>query len=109
MHQSITTPSPRCFDTHVIPNDNVASQALEASDEASLQPSDPVQAAETQKAPPFMLQQQEHPSQVPLQQIRASPMTQVNFTSLQQVQPNLIEEEDEPTTLSPSDELLRWH
>ena len=56
-----------------------------------------------------MLQQQEHPSQVPVQQIGASPMIQVDFTPLQRVQPNLIEEEDKPTTLSPSDELLRWH
>ena len=38
-HQTITTPSPCCFNTHVIPeNDNEASQAHETSDEASLQP-----------------------------------------------------------------------
>ena len=38
-HQTNTTPSPCCFNTHVIPeNDNEASQAHETSDEASLQP-----------------------------------------------------------------------
>ena len=36
--------------------------------------------------------------------------TQVDFTPLQQKdKPNLIEQEEEPTKLNPSDELLRWH
>ena len=37
-------------------------------------------------------------------------MTQLDFAPLQQTEkPNLIEEEEEPSKLSPSDELLRWH
>ena len=36
--------------------------------------------------------------------------TQVNFTPLQQQdKPNLIEQEEEPTKLTPSNEPLRWH
>ena len=36
--------------------------------------------------------------------------TQLDFIPFQQtVKPNLIEEEEEPLKLNPSDELLRWH
>ena len=36
--------------------------------------------------------------------------TQVDFAPLQHLdQPNLIEQEEDPTKLNPSDELLQWH
>ena len=99
--QAIQTPFSCCFDTPVIPDD----------DEESLQPPDPIQP-----------QTQEIQPQFPLQQIGPSTTTQghtentiptttqVDFTPLQQTdKPNLIEEEEEPSNLNPSDELLRWH
>ena len=36
-------------------------------------------------------------------------ITQVDFTPLQQIKPTLIKQEDEPTKLNPSYELLRWY
>ena len=99
--QVIQTPCPCCFDTHIIPDDD---------DEVSLQPPDPIQTNIQETPPPFPLQQQEQPSAMSEQESTTLPTTtQVDFTPLQQIKPNLIEQEDEPTRLNPSDELLRWH
>ena len=76
----------------------------------SLQPPDPIQTHIQKAPPPFPLQQLEQPSTMPEQGSTTLPMTtQVDLTSLQQITPNLIEQEDEPTKLNPSDELLQWN
>ena len=99
--QAIQTPCPCCFDTHIIPDDD---------DDVLLQPPDPIQTNIQETPPPFPLQQQEQPSAMPEQGSTTLPTTtQVNLTPLQQIKPNLIEQEDEPTKLNPPDELLRWH
>ena len=96
--QAIQTPCPCCFDTHIIPDDD---------DDVSLQPPDPIQTHIQEAPPPFPLQQQEQPSTMPEQGSMTLPMTtQVHFTPLQQIKPTLIKQEDEPTKLNPSDELL---
>ena len=100
VQQAVQTPCPCCFDTHIIPDD----------DDVSLQPPDPIHTHIQEAPPPFPLQQQEQPSTMPEQGSPTLPMTtQVDFTPLQQIKPNLIEQEDEPTKLNPSDELLQWH
>ena len=99
--QAIQTPCPCCFDTHIIPDD----------EEESIQPPDPVQPQTEEVQPQFPLQQL-RPSATTQEQLdKNTPSTpQVDFTPLQQtVTPNLIEDEEEPTKLNPSDELLRWH
>ena len=79
-------------------------------DDVSLEPRDPIQTHIQEAPPPFPLQQQEQPSTMPEQGSPTLPMTtQVDFTPLQQIKPNLIKQEDEPTKFNPSDELLQWH
>ena len=96
--QVIQTPCPCCFDTHIIPDDD---------DDVSLQPPDPIQTNIQETPPPFPLQHQQQPSTMPEQGSTTLPTTtQVDFTPLQQIKPNLIEQENEPTKLNPSDELL---
>ena len=105
---AITTPDgPCCFDTHVIPDDD---------DEGSLQPPDPIQPQIQEIQPQFSLQQmgpitttQDPITKDPIEKTLQT-MTQLDFAPLQQTEkPNLIEEEEEPSKLNPSDELLRWH
>ena len=56
------------------------------------------------------MEQIEQPSTTPEQGSTTLPLTtQVNFTPLRPSKTNLIEQEDEPTKLNTSDELLRWH
>ena len=100
--QAVLTLCPCCFDTHVIPDDD---------DEASLQPSDPIQPQTQEIQPQFPLQQIGAPTMTQEQGGNTlTTTTQVDFTPLQQEdKPNLIEQEEEPTKLTPSDELLRWH
>ena len=99
--QAIQTPRSCCFDTHIIPDDD---------DKVSLQPPDPIQPNIQETQPQFPLQQIGPPSTTQEQGSKTLPMTtQVNFTPLQQQKPNLIEQKEEPTKLTPSDELLRWH
>ena len=100
--QAVQTPHPCCFDTHVIPDED---------DEASLQPPDPIQPQIQEIPPQFPLQQIGPPTTTEGQKEKTLPMTtQVDFTPLQQKdKPNFIEQEEEPTKLNPSDELLRWH
>ena len=96
--QAIQTPCPCFFDTHIIPDDD---------DDVLLQPPDPIQTHIQETPPLFPLQQQEQPSTMPEQgSTTVATTTQVDFTPLQQIKPNLIEQEDEPTKLNPSDELL---
>ena len=101
--QAITTPAgPCCFDTHVIPEDD---------DEESLQPPDPIQPQTQEIQPQFPLQQME-PLATPQDPSEKTlpTTTQLEFSPIQQTEkPNLIEEEEEPSKLTPSDELLRWH
>ena len=104
---TITPEGPCCFDTHVIPDDD---------DEGSLQPPDPIQPQMQEIQPQFPLQQMGPLTTTP-DPITKDPiektlqtMTQLDFAPLQQTEkPNLIEEEEEPSKLNPSDELLRWH
>ena len=104
---TITQEGPYCFDTHIIPDDD---------DEESLQPPDPIQQQMPEIQPQFPLQQM-GPLTTTLDPITKDPiektlqtMTQLDFAPLQQTEkPNLIEEEEEPSKLNPSDELLRWH
>ena len=100
--QAIQTPCPCCFNTHVIPDDK---------DKESLQPPDPIQPQTQEIQPQFLLQQIGPSTTTQDQNEKTLPTTtQVDFTPLQQKdKPNLIEEEEEPTKLNPSDELLRWH
>ena len=99
--QEIQMLCPCCFDTHIIPDDN---------DEVSLQPPDPIQTNIQETQPQFPLQQIGPPSTTPEQGAQTLPMTtQVDFTPLhQQAKPNLIEQEEDPTKLTPFNELLRW-
>ena len=100
--QAIQTPGPCCFDTHVIPDDD---------DEESLQPPDLIQPQTQEIQPQFPLQQS-GPSTTPQEQLEKTmpTTTQIDFAPLPQTEkPNLIEEEEEPSKLNPSDELLRWH
>ena len=100
--QAVQTPCPCCFETHVIPDDD---------DEGSLQPPDPVQPHTQEIQPQFPVQQSGPPITTPAQKEHTSTtITQVDFAPLQNTAPpNVIEPEEEPTKLSPSDELLRWH
>ena len=100
--QAIQTPCPCCFDTHIIPDDD---------DEALLQPPDPIQPQTLEIQPQFPVQQSGPTitTQEPKEKALTT-TTQVDFTPLQQKdEPNLIEQEEEPTKLTPSDELLQWH
>ena len=100
--QAILTPGPCCFDTHVIPDDD---------DKESLQPPDPIQPKTQEIQPQFPLQQI-GPSTTTQDQIEKTipTATQIDFAPLPQTdKPNLIDEEEEPSKLNPSDELLRWH
>ena len=97
--QAVQTPCPCCFETHVIPEDD---------DKASLQPLDPIQP-QTQEVQPQLPLQQIGPPTTTLEPMENAPTTttQVDFAPLQQSeQPNLIEQEEEPNKLTPSDELL---
>ena len=97
--QTIQTPCPCCFDTHVIPDDD---------DKASLQPPDPIQPQTLEIQQQFPLQQS-GPTTLTLEQREKTLTitTQVDFTPLEQKdKPNLIEQEEDPTKLNPSDELL---
>ena len=104
---TITQEGPYCFDTHIIPDDD---------DEESLQPPDPIQPQMPEIQPQFPLQQMGPLTTTP-DPITKDPiektlqtMTQLDFAPLQQTEkPNLIDEEEEPSKLNPSDELLRWH
>ena len=100
--QAVQTPCPCCFETHIIPDDD---------DKASLQPPDPIQTQTQEIQPQFPLQQIGPPTTTQEQKKNSlTTTTQVDFTPLQHPdQPNLIEQEEEPTKLNPSDELLRWH
>ena len=100
--QAVQTPCPCCFETHVIPDDD---------DEVSLQPPDPIQPQTQEIQPQFPLQQSGPPTTTLAQKENPHTMTtQVDFAPLQHIdQPNLIEQEEDPTKLNPSDELLRWH
>ena len=75
------------------------------------QPPDPIQRRTQEIQPQFPLQQNRPPT-VTLAQ-KENPLTtttKANFAPLQHTdQPNLIEEEEDPTKFNPSDELLRWH
>ena len=104
---TITPEGPYCFDTHIIPDDD---------DEESLQPPDPIQPQMPEIQPQFPLQQMgpltPTPDPITKDPIKKTlqTMTQLDFAPLQQTEkPNLIEEEEEPSKLNPSDELLRWH
>ena len=100
--QAVQTPCPCCFDTHIIPDDD---------DKASLQPLDPIQPKTQEIQPQFPLQQIGPPTMTQEQGATTlTTTTQVDFTPLQhQDKPRLIEQEEEPTKLTPSNELLRWH
>ena len=100
--QAVQTLCPCWFDTHDIPDDD---------DKASLQPSDPIQPQTHKIQPQFPLQQVGPPTTTQEQREKTLTMTtQVDFTPLQpKDKSNLIEQEEEPTKLNPSDELLRWH
>ena len=97
--QAIETPCPCCFDTHVIPDDD---------DEASFQPPDPIQPQTLEIQPQFPLQQSGSPTTTQEQREKTiTTTTQVDFTPLQQKdEPNVIDQEEEPAKLTPSDELL---
>ena len=97
--QAGQTPSPCCFETHIIPDDD---------DEISLQPPDPIHPHTQEIQPQFPVQQSEPPITTPTKE--ENPVTQVDFTPLHPIEtPNVIEQEEDPTKLNPSDELLRWH
>ena len=100
--QAVQTPCPCCFEMHVIPDDD---------DEVSLQPPDPIHPHTQEIQPQFPVQQSRPPITTPTQKEKPfTPITQVDFAPLQHIDPpNLIEQEEEPTKLNPSDELLRWH
>ena len=102
VQQAVQTLCPCCFETHVIPDDD---------DEASLQPPDPIQPQTQEIQPQFPLQQIGPPTMTQEQKKNSlTTTTQVDFAPLQHPdQPNLIKQEEEPTKLNPSDELLRWH
>ena len=97
--EAVQTPCPCCFDTHVIPDDD---------NEALLQPPDPIQPQTQEIQPQFPLQQIGPPTTTQEQGEKTLTMTtQVDFTPHQQQdKPNLIEQEEEPTKLTPSDKLL---
>ena len=97
--QAVQTPCPCCFDTHIIPDDD---------DEVSLQPPDPIQPNTKEIQPQILLKQIGPPATTPEQGSNTiTTTTQVDFTPVQQQdKPNLIEQEEEPTKLTPSDELL---
>ena len=101
-HQAVQTRCPCCFETHVIHDDD---------DEVSLQPPDPVQPQTQEIQPQFPLQQSRPPMTTKEQ--KENPLTtttQVDFAPLQHTnQLNLIEQEEDPTKLNPSDELLQWY
>ena len=97
--QAVQTPCPCCFETHVIPDDD---------DEVLLQPPDPIQPQTQDIQPQYPLQQIGLPTPTQVQMENPITMTtQVDFAPLQHSdQPKLIEQEEDPTKLNPSDELL---
>ena len=100
MQQVIQTHYLCCFDTHIIPDD----------DDISLQPPDPIDTDDQEQPPLFLLQQQEQQS-TPIEPgpMTLPPTTQIDFSPLHQINPNLIEQEEDPSMLMSSDELLCWH
>ena len=87
---------------HIIPDDD---------DDDSLQLPDQVANKDPETEPPFVLQQQEQTQELQTKTLQDDlPQTiTIDFMPLDMTSPNLIEEEEEPTTFIPFDELLQWH
>ena len=72
-----------------------------------LDPIDPDQ----EQPPPFLFQQQQEQPSAPkeLGLMMLPPTMQIDFSPLQQNEPKLIEEKQDPSRLTVSDKLLCWH
>ena len=98
----IQTPCPCCFDTHIIPHD----------DDILLQPLDPIDTDDQEQPPHFLFQQQQEQLSASnnLRLMPHPPTMQIHFSLLQQIiKPKFIDDKEDPSTLTLSDELLCWH
>ena len=94
----VQTPCPCGFEMHIIPGD----------DDNSVHLPDPVENKDPETEPPFALQEQEQTPQLQTKTLQDDlpQTTTIDYMPMNMITPNLIEEEEEPMTLMPSDELL---